>query len=77
MILQKLKTELKKIYHNPHVIALSKGTTFRNRNANISKIKRALVLKDVFKNYICLYLRTKFQVPSIIQTSVRQKPTLN
>ena len=42
-------------------------------NGDISKIKRALVLKDIFsETTYCVYLRAKFQVSSIILTSFRQ-----
>ena len=53
--LQKLKTELKNHSHNSHNIDLSKGTIFAKKNgdflqknADISKIKIALVLKGIF-----------------------------
>ena len=44
---------------------------FSKKNADISKIKRALVLKGM-KLHMCVYLRAKFQVSSIILTSFRQ-----
>ena len=46
---------------------------FLQKNADISKIKRALTLKGIFfeTTYVCV-LRTKFQVCSIILTSFRQ-----
>ena len=50
------------------VLFLPKNAAFLQRNAGISRIKRALVLKVTF----CVYLRTKFQVPNIILTSSRQ-----
>ena len=44
------------------------------KNADISKIKRALVLKGMFSEtiYVCVYLCAKFEVSSIILTSFRQ-----
>ena len=43
------------------------------QNAEISKIRRASVLKVYFlKLHKCVYLRAKFQVSSIILTSFRQ-----
>ena len=43
------------------------------KNADISKIKNTLVLKGIFyETTMCLYLRTKFEVCSIILTSFRQ-----
>ena len=46
---------------------------FCKKNADISKIKKALGLKSIFceTKYGCV-LRTKFQVSSIILTSFRQ-----
>ena len=44
---------------------------FSKKNADVSKIKRALVLKGM-KLHMCVYLRAKFQVSSIILTSFRQ-----
>ena len=78
-ILQKLKTELKNLWHNCHTIALSKGTIltikrwFFAKNADISKIKRALVLNGIFSEttYLFTYV-PKFKVSSIILTSFRQ-----
>ena len=60
-ILQKLKTELKNLEHSSHTIALSIGTIFttifnyfcKQKNADISKIKGALVLKDIC---VCTYV---------------------
>ena len=54
--------------------ALSEGTIFA-KNAEISKIKRALALKDIFLGYMCVWTkyRTKFQVSSINLTSFRQE----
>ena len=53
--LQKLKTELKDLYHYSHTIALRK-VLFLPKNANIRKIKRALVLKGTFlkTKYVCV-----------------------
>ena len=47
---------------------------FAKKQADVSKIKKILVLKGIFfvKLQIRLYLRTKFQVYSIILTSFRQ-----
>ena len=47
---------------------------FCKNDANISKTKEVLVLKGIFSKpkYVCVYLRTKFQVSSIILTSFRQ-----
>ena len=77
-ILEKLKTELKNLKHSSHTVALSKGTIlvtkrwFFAKNADISKIKTALLLKVIFSEttYVCMYLRAKFQVASLILTSV-------
>ena len=52
--LQKRKTELKILKYSSHTIALSKGIIFAKKrwffakNADISKIKKALVLKRIF-----------------------------
>ena len=62
--LQKLQTELKYLQHSSHSIALSKGTIFNKkhcflqRNADISKIRRPLVLKGIFSEttYVCTYV---------------------
>ena len=43
----------------------------KKKNAGIKKTKRALVL-NFLKLYVCVYLRTKLQVSSIILTSFRQ-----
>ena len=61
-ILQKLKTELKNLYRSSHTIALTKDTIFAKntkflqKNADISKIKGALTLKDLFSEttYVCV-----------------------
>ena len=47
------------------------------KNANVKKIKRALVLKGIFleTTFVCV-LRTKFQVSNIILTSFRQEVIL-
>ena len=44
------------------------------KNAGIGKLNGALVLKGIFSEttYVYVYLRTKFQVSSIILTSFRQ-----
>ena len=46
---------------------------FFKKIADISKVKKALVLKDIFSEttYACV-LRTKFQVSNIIVSSFRQ-----
>ena len=55
------------------VLFLPKNVDFFEKNADISKIKEVLVLKDIFFwNYICVSLHTKFQVASIVLTSFRQ-----
>ena len=62
----------KNLYHSSHTIAISKGTifakktiTFCQKSADISKVKRALVLKGIFsKLNMNVYLRTEFQVSS-------------
>ena len=41
------------------------------KNADINKIKRALVLKGLLFETIYVYLRTKFQVSGVILTSFR------
>ena len=52
-MLQKLKTELKNIKYRSHTINLSEGTIFAKKwwcfakNADFSRIKRALVLKGI------------------------------
>ena len=47
-------------------------TLFLQKNADISKIKRALVLKIYLLKHMCVYLRAKSEVSSIILTSFRQ-----
>ena len=53
-MLQKMKTELKNLYHSCYSIALSKGTISYKKavifykNVDISKIDRSLVLKGKF-----------------------------
>ena len=44
------------------------------KNAGISKVKRALVLKGIFSETtcVCTYVPTKFHVSSIILMSFRQ-----
>ena len=51
---------------------------FCKKNADISKINRALVLKAIFSEtaYVRV-LRTKFQISSIILTSFRQGVVLH
>ena len=68
-----MKTELKNLKHSSHTAALSKGTIFAEI-ADIIKIKRFLVLTHIFfkTTYMCVYLRTKFQVSSIILTSFKR-----
>ena len=78
----KTKNRTKK-FLNSHTIALSKSTIFAKNadfleeTADISKIKRVLVLNS--KRYIILalhiwvYLRTKFKVSRIILTSFTQE----
>ena len=61
-----MKTELKNLSHNSHTIALSKGTIFAKKahffqkNADMRKIKKVLVLKGIFpKNtYVCEPLKS-------------------
>ena len=53
---------------------MQKKADFLQENANISKIKTVLVLKVYFLElHMGVYLRTNFQVPSIILTSFRQR----
>ena len=54
---QKMKTEVKNLWHSFHTIAMRKGTIFikknadyLQKNADISKIKRTLVLKGMFSS---------------------------
>ena len=75
--LTKTKNRNKKL--SSHTIALSEGyifaqkPSFFSKKADISKTKRALVLKVCFlKLYVYVYLRAKFQVSSIILTSFRR-----
>ena len=61
-----MKTELKGLQHSPHTIALSKGTrqkrlfffffAKKKKNADISKIRRALELKGIFSEttHVCV-----------------------
>ena len=57
--MQKLETELKNLKHSSHTTALSKGNIlsksadFLQKNADISKIKRALILKGIFSETAC------------------------
>ena len=63
-------TELSKYAWSKGIIFAKKMNFFSKRNADISKIKRALVLKGIFlKLCTCVYLRTKCQVFSITPTS--------
>ena len=57
------------------VLFLPKNFDFLQRNADISKINRVF-LPNVMKLHMCVYLRTKFQVSSIILTSFRQEVIL-
>ena len=57
------------------VLFLPKNFDFLQRNADISKINRVFV-PNVMKLHMCVYLRTKFQVSSIILTSFRQEVIL-
>ena len=62
----KLKTELKNLKHSFHNIALSKGTIFTKKckkNADISKIKEASVLKGIFSETTHLFVPT-YQISS-------------
>ena len=53
---------------------MQKKADFLQENANISKIKTVLVLKVYFLElHMGAYLRTNFQVSSIILTSFRQR----
>ena len=56
------------------VLFLPKNADFLQKTADITKIKRALVLKGIFlKLHMGMLLCTKFQVSSIILTSFRQR----
>ena len=49
---------------------MQKNPDFWQKNPDISKIKRELVIKvHVLKLHVCVYLRAKFEVSSIILTS--------
>ena len=53
---------------------MQKKADFLQENANIRKIKTVLVLKVYFLElHMGVYLRTNFQVSSIILTSFRQR----
>ena len=55
------------------VLSLLKNAKFLQKNADISKIKEVLQLKGNFlKVHMCVYLRTKFQVSSVILTGFIQ-----
>ena len=64
-----MKTELKTLLHNLHPIALNKDTilvkmlTFCKKNAGTSKIKRVLVLQDIFSESTYVYVLT-YQISS-------------
>ena len=58
-----MKTEVKNLWHSSHTIAMSKGTIFAKKmliickkNADISKIKRTLVLKGMFSVSVFTYV---------------------
>ena len=75
--MQKLKAKLK-ISNTALTLLLRvlfwlKSANFLQKNADISKIKRALVLKGIFSE--TAYLRAKFQVSTIILTSFRRGNT--
>ena len=64
--LQKLKTKLKNLYHTSHTIPLSKGTLFDKKDADIlQKNADNSTERYISWNYMCAYLRTKFQVYTI------------
>ena len=82
LYLTELENRTKNLYHSSYTTALSKGTTFAEKNAeflqknvDISKIKQALELKSIFPETTYVYFCTKFQVPSIILTSFSQGVT--
>ena len=58
------------------VLFLPKKADFLQKNADISKITEALVLKGIFSEttYVCMcvYLRAKCELCSIVLTSFRQ-----
>ena len=68
-MLQNLKTELKNLWSSSHTIALSKGTVFAKKccffekKADISKIKKTLVLKSIFSETKCECILT-YQISS-------------
>ena len=71
-------------YHRSHSIALSNGTILAKKNAHfwqkyadISKIKKVIVLKYLFAEaaYVCV-LCAKFEVFSIILTGQFYSPSL-
>ena len=49
-----------------------KNAVFCKKNADISKSGGSCTKRYIFWNYMCVYLRTKFQVSIIILTSLRQ-----
>ena len=65
------KTSLTQLSH--YCIILAKKRYFLHKSANISKVKRALVLKGIFlmKIHMSVYLRAKFEVSSITLMSFR------
>ena len=63
--LQKLKTKLKNLYHTSHTIPLSKGTLFDKKDAILQKNADNSTERYISWNYMCAYLRTKFQVYTI------------
>ena len=72
IILQKLKTEVKHFQHSAHTIALSKVTIvflpknadfLQKKNADVSNILRAFVLKGIFTDTACVYVLT-YQISS-------------
>ena len=74
-----MKIEPKNLQHSSQNIALSKDTIiakrmliFFKKTADISKFKRALVLKDMFSETKCLCVLTyQFRVSNIILTSFK------
>ena len=55
------------------MLSLPKNADFLQKNTDISKINRDLVLKVYFlKLFMCEHLHAKFDVSSIILTSFRQ-----
>ena len=52
---ENIKTELKNLQRSSHTITLSEGISFA-KNADINKIKKALVIKIIFSEtvYVCV-----------------------